>query len=220
MTIIDAEDTASERRFTLLLHAVGTHVSNLVTTKVELAVHSIFTFVGTYFINWCRCSIFTHTDRLTGGNLHVHDLGVLGAHASLLRRRVMLIEEDLKKLAQLVVVGLVLESVVEDFSDEFLKLLGTFGLIAQVPHLVGEFGVADGLEVLVAVSLGIDIKLGQLTLTDEVNEKIAQRNQVISAASRVELQLVSAREDHVAAEHVNFGLANVDCLVGIAVLLA
>ena len=122
----------------------------------------------------------------------------------------MLVEQRLEVLAELVVVRLVLESIVEDLTNKLLEFISAVGFVAKILHLVSKFDVADGLEGLVAVNLSINVKFGKLALTNEVDKEIAERDQVVSSARRVELKLIGAREDHVAAEHVNFGLAHMN----------
>ena len=94
----------------------------------------------------------------------------------------MLVEQRLEVLAELVVVRLVLESIVEDLTNKLLELISAVGFVAKILHLVGKFDVADGLEGLVAVNLSINVKFGKLALTNEVDKEIAERDQVVSSA--------------------------------------
>ena len=94
----------------------------------------------------------------------------------------MLVEQRLEVLAELVVVWLVLESIVEDLTNKLLELISAVGFVAKILHLVGKFNVADGLEALVAVNLSINVKFGKLALTNEVDKEIAERDQVVSSA--------------------------------------
>ena len=124
--------------------------------------------------------------RLINRNFDVAFLEGVAGEAIRLRRRV-LVEQALEHLAQLRVLGLVLETVGEDFFNERGQLLSAGFSIAEVTHGVSKLGVANVAEAGVSVSDRVNLDVGESALAHQVDEQIAQRDEVITAAGREEL---------------------------------
>ena len=105
-----------------------------------------------------------------------------------------------QEIPQVIISRLILESVAKDLSFEVGEAFSVAE--AKIMSSLLYFDISDVLEFLVNISTVCQAGTWKVSSFHQVDQQVKQRYQIISPARRVELELVDAREDHVAAEDV------------------
>ena len=109
---------------------------------------------------------------------------------------------------------LVLESVAEYLAQKVLEVLCTEFFVTQLLDFMRYLSVTDLDKCIVAIlRLVVNVDSRDVAFVDQEDKQVTERNEVVPAAGHHELELVSARENHVPAEDVDLALRLVHSLL-------